>query len=394
LSAFHCNPLWGSEAATGWNWAKELSNIGHEITVLTISEMRDYIDSPKLESSIDFQYIDLPSVRPQWVPGSMEAVPAYLRWQEMVLEYIRHRENEFDVAHHVTWGGLHLGSELWKLPVPLIYGPIGGGQTAPSKYWQYFGREWPVELLRTVATGPLLKANRRCRETIRNAAVTLVDNRDTAAACERLGAKDVRFMLSYGLSPAAIGPIRTQPVGEPVILYVGRLIARKGPRLAVEAFAQFRKSRAARLVIAGHGPLRGEIESLAEQHGVAADVQFLGNVAFSDVQELYDSASVLLFPSLRESFGAPILEALGRGLPVTALDLHGIADAQTGNAVEKVPLPAQPRDLPSRVAAALSRVLDDGNWESRSAAGIKFASDWLWPAKAVAMTELYHEVVR
>ena len=104
------------------------------------------------------------------------------------------------MAHHVTYGGLHLGSMLWRLPIPLVYGPVGGGQTAPAEYWRYFGREWPSEILRTASTGPLLKLNSRCRQTISNSAVTLVCNSATAAACRRLGGADIRYMLADGLS--------------------------------------------------------------------------------------------------------------------------------------------------------------------------------------------------
>lgn len=392
LSAFQCSPLKGSEPQTGWNWTTELARMGHDVTVLTTSDMRDDINSVSPMSNIDFQYIDLPDVRFRWIPN-MEFVPAYLRWQDTALAHIRGREREFDIAHHVSWGGLHLGSELWRLSVPLIYGPIGGGQTAPSRYWRYFGREWPIELLRTLATGPLLKLNRHCRQTIQNAAVILAENRDTVAACKRIGGREIRQMFSYGLAPTAIGGARVQPSGEPLILYVGRLLPRKGPTIAVEAFAELRKSVPARLIIAGDGPLRGQAEALAGRLGVADDVEFLGNVVFDDVRKLYDSASVLIFPSLRESFGAPIVEALGRGLPVVTLDMHGIADADADTAVEKVPLPADPRELPNRMASALMTILSDGSWQQRSADGINFASDWLWPVKAAAMTKLYHEVV-
>lgn len=354
--------------------------------------MRDYIRSVDPVSNIDFEYIDLPDIRSRWLPSSN--VPAYLRWQEAALAHMRGREREFDVAHHVTWAGLHLGSELWRLPLPFVFGPIGGGQTAPSRYLRHFGSQWPFELLRTASTGPLLKLNRHCRQTIRNAAVTLVENHDTLAACQRVGGSDVRHMLAYGLGPTAIGTAHEQPTGEPLILYVGRLLPRKGPVLAVRAFAELRKSMPGRLVLAGQGPLRAEAEILANRLGIADDVEFLGNVAFADIGNLYDSASALVFPSLRESFGAPILEALGRGLPVVSLNLHGIADVDTGIAVEKVSLPAKPRDLANRIASALMTVLSDGNWYLRSADAIKFASEWLWPVKAAAVTDLYQEVVR
>ena len=347
LSAFHCNPRWGSEPGTGWHWTTQLAAMGHQVTVLTLTEMRDYIVAEKPDSDIDFQYVDVPHVPLRRYIGGLAMYNAYLGWQRTAFEHIRPRAREFDVIHHVTWGGLHLGSELWRLPVPFIYGPAGGGQTAPSAYWRYFGREWPAEMVRTASTGSLLPLN-RCRQTVQNAAVTLVTNSATASACKRLGARDVRFMMADGLAPEAIGAVRTQPTGTPVLLYIGRLIPRKGPTLAVQAFAEFRRTTSARLVIAGQGPLRSEVEALAKRLGVADDVEILGPIPHSEVRALYDSASALLFPSLRESFGSPVLEALGQGLPAVALDQHGIADAETGTAVEKVPL--QPRRRTCRAA--------------------------------------------
>lgn len=128
--------------------------------------------------------------------------------------------------------------------------------------------------------------------------------------------------------------------------------------------------------------------------GLAADVEMLGRVPREDIRSLYDSASVLLFTSLRESFGAPFIEALGRALPAVALHLAGIADADVGAAALKVVLPPRPGDLPRRLAAALQTVLCDSEWESRSAAAVKWAADWTWPVKAAAATQIYQEIAR
>ena len=102
------------------------------------------------------------------------AYDIYGRWQDAALRHVEAQAQQYDVAHHVTYGGLHLGSMLWRLPIPLVYGPVGGGQTAPASYWRYFGREWPSETLRTASAGPLLKLNSRCRQAVKNSAVTLV----------------------------------------------------------------------------------------------------------------------------------------------------------------------------------------------------------------------------
>jgi glycosyltransferase involved in cell wall biosynthesis len=394
VSAFQCCPNWGSELATGWAWATTLAEYGHDVTVLTSSDYRDHITAAGPQGA-DFRYIDVPASPLRKVAPPLAVYDTYRRWQDDALAYIRPEAEKYDVIHHVTWGGLHLGSQLWQLPVPLIYGPAGGGQTAPARYWRYFGRDWPAEVARTATTGPLLGLNRRCAETVKHAAVTLVCNSATGDAVRRLGATDVRFMMADGLAPEWLGePRASAPPGTPVVLWVGRMISRKSPVLAVEAFAELRRAMPARLLMAGDGPLRGQVEAAIDRLGIRDDVDLPGRVPNDQLMALYDAASALLFTSLRESFGAPFLEALGRGQPTVALDLHGIGDMEVGAAALKVALPPEPRDLAARVGAALHEILSDGAWSQRSAAGVSWAADWIWPAKIAAASEIYQEIAR
>jgi glycosyltransferase involved in cell wall biosynthesis len=392
LSALSCGPGQGSEPGTGWHWARALADLGHDVTVLTMSNYREAILAAGPQG-IDFRFIDIPETPLPRFSSRLWTYDIYRRWQDAALRHVEFTGQQYDVAHHVTWGSLHLGSALWRLPVPLVYGPIGGGQTAPANYWRYFGRDWPAETFRTASTGSLLTLNSRSRETIRNSAVTLVCNKATAAASQRLGAANVRFMLADGLPRDWLVNARSRPSGTPVVLWVGRLVPRKAPTLAVEAFAELRRVMPARLIVAGDGPLRRRLRATVERLGLAEDVELLGSVTWDNIRSLYDSASVLLFTSLRESFGAPFLEALGRALPTVALDLHGIADVDVGPAAVKVPLPPGPHDLPARIAAALQTVLRDDKWELRSAAAVKWAANWVWPVKAAAATEIYQEIV-
>jgi glycosyltransferase involved in cell wall biosynthesis len=133
---------------------------------------------------------------------------------------------------------------------------------------------------------------------------------------------------------------------------------------------------------------------MVERLGLTEDVQLLGRVPWTDMKSRYDSASVFLFTSLRDSSSAQFLEALGRGLPTVALDHHGIGDVDVGPAALKVALPQRPRDLPGRLASALQTILSDHEWESRSAAGVNWAAKHIWPEKAAAATQIYQEVVK
>jgi glycosyltransferase involved in cell wall biosynthesis len=145
--------------------------------------------------------------------------------------------------------------------------------------------------------------------------------------------------------------------------------------------------------VAGDGPLFGQVRTMVEHLGLTEDVQLLGRVPWDDIKGLYDSASVFLFTSLRDSSGSQFLEALSRGLPAVALDHHGIGDVEVGPAALKVALPPRPRDLPGRLASALQTILCDHEWELRSAAGVDWAAGHVWPAKATAATQIYREIV-
>jgi glycosyltransferase involved in cell wall biosynthesis len=391
LSAFHCAPGHGSEIGNGWHWAVTLADFGHEVTVLTDSVFRERILAAD-SHGVEFCFIDLPPSPLRRFSAHFGMLDSYLRWQDAALRHVEISGQQYDVVHHVTWGSLRLGSRLWQLPAPLVYGPIGGGQTAPANYWRYFGREWPAESLRAASAGSLLMLNSRSRETIRNSAAILATNSATAAACQRLGAADVRYMLADGLPNDWLADPRPRPTGTPVVLWVGRLLRLKAPTLAIQAFAELRRAMPAHLIVAGDGPLRGQVRATVERLGLAEDVQMLGHVPWDTIRRLYDSASVLLFTSLRDSFGAQLLEALGRGLPAVALDHHGIADVDVGPAALKVALPAWPRDLPGHLGSALQRLLCDNEWEARSAAGVGWAAGHLWPVRAVAATQIYREV--
>jgi hypothetical protein len=124
LSAFQCRPGHGSEPGNGWHWATSLAESGHEVTVLTSTWDRDAILEAD-QKNVDFRFIEVPPspVLDRLWPR-LGVYRSYRRWQESALRYSENFARQYDVAHHVTWASLHLGSRLWRLPIPFVYGPI------------------------------------------------------------------------------------------------------------------------------------------------------------------------------------------------------------------------------------------------------------------------------
>ena len=393
ISTFQCAPGAGGEPGNGWYWPTALASLGHEVTVVTESNYRANVAPEKGKwPQIRFEFVDWPGTTVKY-PGVLRMADTYRRWQVDAYRHMAAANLKFDVIHHTGWGSVHLGSQLWRLPAPLVFGPVGGGQTAPASYWRYFGRDWPLEAVRNTVTKSLLGLN-PLSQAVRQAAVTLATNHDTVSLCKSLGARDVRYSLAEGLPADWISGPRRKPAGVPTVLWVGRMLPRKAPTLAVRAFAELRAMMPARLVMAGYGPLFRQVRELADQLGIADSVDLPGRVEWSDLAGMYDEASAFLFCSLRDSSGSQFLEAMGRGLPAVALGHHGIGDTETGIAAIKVPVEPRPEDMPAQIGQALHTLLTGDDWADRSAAAVRWAAGNTWEVKAEAATRIYEEVAK
>jgi 1,2-diacylglycerol 3-alpha-glucosyltransferase len=104
-----------------------------------------------------------------------------------------------------------------------------------------------------------------------------------------------------------------------LLLYVGRLAKEKNLDLLLGALAQANDA-SLRLVVAGDGPQRADLERRARSAGIAANVRFLGVLSRDDLPGLYASADAFVMPSTTETQGIVLAEALAAGLPVIAAD--------------------------------------------------------------------------
>ncbi len=114
----------------------------------------------------------------------------------------------------------------------------------------------------------------------------------------------------------------------PVVLFVGRLVEGKRPEVAIEAFAEVRKSLPeAELYLCGEGPLQSMLEELATEHRIREAVRFLGQVPYGEMPGVYRGADVLVLPSRAEGVPRTIMEALASGVSVVSSDLPQVRSA-------------------------------------------------------------------
>jgi glycosyltransferase involved in cell wall biosynthesis len=401
LLAYGCEPHRGSEASIGWQWASRLSE-EHDVYLLTHPRGRTAIQRALAEDPrprLRIRFVELPAPLDPWrlVSGELLIQPRYILWQ--VAAYRAAREivarEAIDLVHHVSWTTMTGPTLGWALGPPFIWGPVGSGQQAPLQMRRFLGAKgWLRELIRNqqvrfVGWNPLAVL------AARRSAVAMASNLDTLAKLHELGADPALLQPDAAVDRRwlAQSPRPPRETERPVILWSSRMMARKAPGLAIEAFAQLRRTHNAELWMLGDGPLMGACHARAVELGVHSEVHFLGWQPHEQVPELLGQADMFLFTSLRDTCPMPVLEAMATGLPVVALDLHGIQNLPDA-AILKVPV-GTPDDLVGDIAAALERLV--ASPEERAQRGREawecVRGGHLWSHRQAGMREVYASIL-
>lgn len=178
---------------------------------------------------------------------------------------------------------------------------------------------------------------------------------------------------------------------EPVILFVGYLIKRKGVNYLLAALPPvLRALPNFRAVLIGDGPEEGALRQQTADLGIADRVEWLGFLPQAAVRQWMQRASVFVLPSLEEGQGVVLLEALASGLPVVASRVDGIQEVVT-RAVGLLVAPAQPALLTQALLALLQ---EPAQWATMSqAARAHMLAHYDWDQIATRYLDLYTELL-
>jgi len=206
-------------------------------------------------------------------------------------------------------------------------------------------------------------------------------------------------VVYYGVDPALVsGPPpsdlldRYRLRGHSVVLFLGGLKPRKNLFLLLDVWAPVAaREPEARLVIAGGGPLRADLERHARRLGLEGRVVFTGYVPEAEKAAHFRLADVFLFPSAMEGFGFSVAEAMSAGVPVVASDRGSIpelvAEGQSGFVCD----PA----VPDRFVERLLLLLGDAALREKFGAAARERADRLfrWEACVDGTRRVYEETL-
>ena len=122
-------------------------------------------------------------------------------------------------------------------------------------------------------------------------------------------------------------PTLVEDVSDNVFVCIGRLCEQKGQILLIEAMRDLLKAgHSAKLILAGDGPMREEIEQKIEQYGLGDNVKITGWISGEEVRNYLASSKAMVLPSFAEGLPVVIMEALAMRKPVITTYIAGIPE--------------------------------------------------------------------
>jgi len=366
--------------------AEGLARRGHQVTVLTADwgfEKRLRVEEGKItaerspfgwrqnENGVQSIYL------PTWMRYRT------VSWNPAAKRYCRARLQNFDVAH--IFGlydllGPVVAAACRKRGLPYVLEPIGMFVPIVRSLWlkRMYHAIWGRQLFEgasaVIATSEQETDELTAGGLSPGKVVLRRNGVDAPATLPERGS----FRKAQGISP-----------DEKVVLFLGRLSAKKSPDLLLRAFAELSGrsvGMAMTMVFAGpdESGTRAKLEQMARQLGVRAKVHFVGPIFGESKWAAYRDAAVFVLPSQNENFGNTAAEAVAVGTPVIVTEQCGIAPLLADEAGLVV------KHDTTELGRALERVLRETELHARLVAGCATVTSRLsWDGPVCEMEALY-----
>ena len=327
ISAYSVNPYKGSEDSIGWNWVLQYEkNYKEGDRIILLTKKFNEKDTRKGLKEFNIQHVEMVIVD---VPNALNRFSEkhsaihhmyYILWQHWAWLWGKHSGIHFDVIHHVTMNDYRIPSEMYKAKgAKVIWGPMGGAQVTPKPLRVY-------EKNRLTATFREF-VNKSCswnpfyKKALRSYYKIYCINNETQKQISHIVGKDVPLMPELALRD----DYKNLPILEKTndilkIVFVGRLIGKKGIAFLVDALSLMPDGMDWELLIFGDGDDRILIERQIADSGIEKNVKLMGNRPLNQIAEAYQQADIFVLPSLRETSGNVLLEAMAYAVPIVAFD--------------------------------------------------------------------------
>lgn len=338
--AYSCDPYSGSEDKIGWNVPLESAKT-NEVYVITKVEHRENIRKYMLGNNVKnirVYYIDIPYIYKKLFKGFLYS-GRLNTWNRKAFPLAKKicKKEKIDLIHQITPIEFRsIGNYGHIKNTKFVCGPLGGGESLPLALKSYAKKHKVVELIRNMMN-QLSRLSYQVTNKEKYCDYMLFANEETRrfllGNTRKKGNNVVMTEIAISEKDILEDSIDMKNINRKcVFLVAGRLIYRKGHELLLDALEDIPDGYDFECRIVGDGPEYNRILERC-QGRLKNKVILVGNVGFNQMIDEYKKANVLVMPSLRETTGSVILEAMSKGIPVITINKFGavnIVDNETG----------------------------------------------------------------
>lgn len=336
ISAYACEPYFGSEPGIGWNFVNSMCNYC-EVHVLTRANNQSAIDNfyrqnPKSENLI-FHYYDVPHWMSWWKKGRRWYKTYYFLWQ--IGAYLRYRkyvnQEHFDIIHHLTFANIAFPSLFMCCKGKTIWGPIGYFPI-PKKIFNALPMKIKtIEFIRKCFMKFLMHCE-PLRVLTAEAADCIIEepNRYFPSVFPARYQKKIQRLYQTGLNYAdsdyCLSPRQEHP-GETRLLICSEFFHWKGVTFAVEIFGRIANKRNnVRLEIYGRGIQKQAMIEILQKYNVGDKATFHGYVKKHEMLQAMQNSDIMLYPTYHHGLATIVLQAMYVHLPIVGMAGDAVAD--------------------------------------------------------------------
>jgi glycosyltransferase involved in cell wall biosynthesis len=307
-----------------------------------------------------------------------------------------HEKIKFDLVHQLNMIGYREPGYLWKLPLPFIWGPIGGFVQTPWSYMRIIG--WKNALFysaRNIINAFQMRFSIRVKTAMNRAsaliAATIVDQK----AIQKYFKKKAVLISEIGVSKS--DQIQScnlyDKFKEFKICWCGRIIGGKCLSIALNALGELKKEFVFEFNIIGDGSERKRCVALSKKLGIDHAVNWHGWIKHEEAIKIISQSDVMLITSIQDSTSSVVLEALNLGVPVICHDLCGFGNVVDDTCGIKISAEG-PRKSVTGFSRAIERLMENpAIIQDLSEGAIKRASEFTWERKMDNITSIYNEIL-
>ncbi len=414
------SPYLGSECAIGWNIIRRIGNF-HDVTVLyaetnqfgTKNYRNNYykytkenglligvnpiaIKQPRITKCLvrfnkriskDLTTVGFP---PLFILG-------YKYWQYDAYKKakILASRKTYDVVHQLT--NIHFSEPgyLWKLGIPLVWGPTGGVNGLKLSFWRNLPVKTKIlEFIRTLFNTYSYYSSRNVIETNSKAKIIYAFSDQDMKLFSKRAKYSVKPLTDTG-AYMLVGKHASKSKEKRCIqgIWCGQIIPRKSIEIMLNALDNHVLKKYIKIKVIGSGPELEAMQKLSDYLKLE-NIEWLGSISQDKVFNHLENADFLIHTSIREATSAIIPEALSHGLPVICHDLSGMSLAINNKCGVKIPFIA-PKISIQGFRSALIEFVENPEYLHKISIGAKQRSGEIsWDAIAAKISNDYASIIK